>query len=141
MSIEAIAAAALPPAAPVTLQAGYGASLGDLGGLQGNFQSALARVGGAGGAPSITPPRAVDSADAISPALKGMFSALEKVNGQAKSVGDFAQDAANQGRDLSPGEIVQLTMRCHEFMFHCQLSSSIANRTSDGIQQLFKQQS
>jgi hypothetical protein len=138
MSIEAIAAAAVTPVtAPSTIQAGYGAGLGDIG----NFEAALARAGSPGVAAPVAPPRAPDSADAISPALKGMFSALEKVNGQAKAVGDFAQGAMDQGRDLSPGEIVQLTMRCHEFMFHCQLSSSIANRTSDGIQQLFKQQS
>ena len=39
-----------------------------------------------------------------------------------------------------PGEIMKLTVRCQEFMFHCQLTSNIANRTSDGLQQLFRQQ-
>jgi hypothetical protein len=28
-----------------------------------------------------------------------------------------------------------------KFMFECQLTSSVANRTSDGIQELFRQQS
>ena len=42
---------------------------------------------------------------------------------------------------MSPGEMVMLTVRCQEFMFHCQLTSNIANRTSDGLQQLFRQQS
>ena len=41
---------------------------------------------------------------------------------------------------LTPGEIIELTMRCQEFMFHCQLTSNIANRSSDGVQQLFRQQ-
>ena len=45
------------------------------------------------------------------------------------------------GSEMTPGEVVDLTMKCHEFMFHCQLTSNIANRTSDGIQQLFRQQS
>jgi hypothetical protein len=36
--------------------------------------------------------------------------------------------------------MVMLSMRCQEFMFHCQLTSNIANRTSDGLQQLFRQQ-
>ena len=56
-------------------------------------------------------------------------------------VADIARAAQASGADMSPGEVVNLTMKCHEFMFHCQLSSSIANRTSDGIQQLFRQQS
>ena len=49
--------------------------------------------------------------------------------------------AQASGSEMTPGEVVDLTMKCHEFMFHCQLTSNIANRTSDGIQQLFRQQS
>jgi hypothetical protein len=36
--------------------------------------------------------------------------------------------------------MIGLTVQCHEFMFNCQLTSNIANRTSDGLQQLFRQQ-
>jgi hypothetical protein len=70
-----------------------------------------------------------------------MFAQLEKVNGEAKGVGDYAKAAELSGNQMTPGEVVNLTMKCHEFMFHCQLTSNIANRTSDGIQQLFRQQS
>ena len=70
-----------------------------------------------------------------------MISQLEKVNGEAKSVAEYAKSASLNGKEMTPGEIVNLTTKCYEFMFHCQLSSSIANRTSDGIQQLFRQQS
>ena len=80
-------------------------------------------------------------ADALAPAMKAVFSQLEQVNGEARSVAETAKTASAKGKDMTPGEVVQLTMRCHEFMFHCQLTSSIANRTSDGIQQLFRQQS
>jgi hypothetical protein len=41
---------------------------------------------------------------------------------------------------MTPGDMMMLTVRCQEFMFHCQLTSNIANRTSDGLQQLFRQQ-
>lgn len=134
MSVEAIAAAsaaqgAMPP--PEQIQAGPGASMADVT----SFQGALNAAGGtrtATGAPG---------ADPLSPALKAMFGQLEKVNGEAKSVADYARTAQMSGADMSPGEIVNLTMRCQEFMFHCQLTSNIANRTSDGIQQLFRQQS
>lgn len=130
MSIEAIAGS-VAPAPPQVLQAGYGAGLGDVTG----FQSALSV------AKPAQPPAATDGADAITPALRGMFNALEKVNGEAKQVAEFATKAQASGNDMTPGEVIQLTMRCHEFMFHCQLSSSVANRTSDGLQQLFRQQS
>lgn len=74
------------------------------------------------------------------PAVKGLFSALDGINGQARSVSEYASAAEASGGQLTPGEIVQLTMKCQEFMFQCQLTSNIANRSSDGIQQLFKQQ-
>ncbi len=37
--------------------------------------------------------------------------------------------------------MLNLTVKCHEFMFHAELTSNVANRTSDGVQQLFRQQS
>ncbi len=72
--------------------------------------------------------------------VKGMFDALDQVNVQAKSVSEYASTAEASGGQLTPGEIVQLTMKCQEFMFQCQLTSNIANRSSDGVQQLFRQQ-
>ncbi len=75
-----------------------------------------------------------------SPAMQAVFSSLDQVNSQARAVSDFAAQAEASGGSLSPGEIVQLTMRCNEFMFQCQLTSNIANRSSDGVQQLFRQQ-
>jgi hypothetical protein len=72
--------------------------------------------------------------------VKGLFDALDQVNLQARSVSDYAATAEASGGQLTPGEIVQLTMKCQEFMFQCQLTSNIANRSSDGVQQLFRQQ-
>ena len=72
--------------------------------------------------------------------IKGLFDALDQVNVQARSVSDYATTAEASGGQLTPGEIVQLTMKCQEFMFQCQLTSNIANRGSDGVQQLFRQQ-
>ena len=133
MSIEAIAAAAAgaAPTPPTeTLQAGPNASVADING----FQDSLTSVGQGAGAPFVTAP-------SLDPSVKAMFNQLEKVNGEAKSVSEYAKAAEASGMEMSPGEVVNLTMRCHEFMFHCQLTSNIANRTSDGIQQLFRQQS
>ena len=135
MSIEAIAASAagamgaMPP--PETVQAGANASIADITAFQSSMTAAAQPTGVA----------QVGGPDALSPALKSMFTQLEKVNGEARNVADYANAASLKGADMTPGEVVNLTMKCHEFMFHCQLTSNIANRTSDGIQQLFRQQS
>lgn len=76
----------------------------------------------------------------VPPAVKGLLDTLDKVNTEASSVTDYARTAESSGSEMTPGEIIELTMRCQEFMFHCQLTSNIANRSSDGVQQLFRQQ-
>ncbi|WP_404334962.1 hypothetical protein AB2M62_14855 [Sphingomonas sp. MMS12-HWE2-04] len=86
------------------------------------------------------PASTVQATGDVPPAVKEILNTLDKVDGEAKGVADYASSAQASNGELTPGEIVQLTMRCQEFMFHCQLSSNIANRSSDGIQQLFKQQ-
>jgi hypothetical protein len=45
------------------------------------------------------------------------------------------------GADPTPGQLLQVTMEAHKFLFKAELTSNVANRTSDGVQQLFKQQS
>lgn len=99
--------------------------------LEARFHQAMARVGGI---------EALTPSGSVPPAIKGMFNALDQVNVQAKSVSDYAASAEASGGQLTPGEIVRLTMKCQEFMFQAQLTSNIANRSSDGVQQLFKQQ-
>ena len=99
--------------------------------LTGRFEAALERMGGVTSTAPSGP---------IPPALKGMFDALDQVNVQARAVSRYAESAEASGGQLTPGEIVQLTMKCSEFMFQAQLTSNIANRSSDGVQQLFKQQ-
>lgn len=142
MSAEAAGAAALvtPPQALQTqdVQAGYGASLGQ----SVQFSDALhaASAGGGittGGVQGATP---TGGLDALQPAVRGMMSTLESVNGEASQLAQAASAAKAKGADMTPGDMVMLSVRCQEFMFHCQLTSNIANRTSDGLQQLFRQQ-
>ena len=137
MAMEISAAAlhaALPPAMHgADLQAGYGVSLTDLSGFQDALRSAQAR-GGQGELASHADNR-------INPAVQALFQPLEHINGEAGTLHAQALAAVNAGKELSPGDMVALTVRCQEFMFHCELTSNMANRTSDGLQQLFRQQS
>jgi hypothetical protein len=96
----------------------------------GRFAASLER---AGGVPSV--------ARTEMPAPFGnILRALDGIDVQARGVTDYAQSSLASGGQLTPGEIVQLTMKCQEFMFQCQLTSNIANRSADGVQQLFRQQ-
>ncbi|WP_375402156.1 hypothetical protein [uncultured Sphingomonas sp.] len=135
MMIEAAAAAAgsaaggVGGAARVTELGAPGGSQAD-GPTAARFQAAVDRadVGAVGGGGDLPP------------AVQGLFRSLDAINVQAKDVADYARTAEASGGQLTPGEMVQLTMRCQQFMFECQLTSNIANRSSDGVQQLFKQQ-
>jgi hypothetical protein len=130
MALESIAAASAAAATPPPRTVDLGSAVPQQPSPQmaGQFDAALAQSG------------AVAPAGEVPPAIKNMLSQLDKVNGEARAVTDYAKTAEASGGELTPGEVVQLTMRCQEFMFHCQLTSNIANRSSDGIQQLFKQQ-
>lgn len=139
MSIEAIGALAASVVGPAG-SAGPGGRAFDLlppgGGnlnpqIEGRFQAALERAGGI---------EATIPAGGMPGGVRGMFNALDQVNVQARAVSRYAASAEASGGQLTPGEIVQLTMKCSEFMFQAQLTSNIANRSSDGVQQLFKQQ-
>lgn len=130
MSFDPVSAAAMvaPQEAQVT-QVGYGATMTDA--VQ--FQNALHTAGA-------QPPSGLGGPEALAPAMKGIFNQLEFVNGQASNLAAHAKAAEAKGAAITPGEMIGLTVQCHEFMFNCQLTSNIANRTSDGLQQLFRQQ-
>ena len=73
--------------------------------------------------------------------FRAVLSTLNALNGRVDQLGTTSQTATAAGGDMSSGDMLMLTVRCHEFLFHCELTSNVANRTSDGVQQLFRQQS
>jgi hypothetical protein len=109
------------------VQVGYGVSLTDLNGFQQSMQSAAVRL-------------EARPMQGPTEAAKVLMKPFEHINGEALRIADEAKVAQTKGQEMTPGDMMILTMRCQEFMFHCQLTSNIANRTSDGLQQLFKQQ-
>lgn len=132
-SLAILGSAALPPAAsPATLGtagAGYNLSLADLGGFEQALQRAQARGDGRLGVENVGSSQAA-----------AMFKPFDHINAEASSLAQMADAARAAGAEMTPGEVVGLTLRCQEFMFHCQLTSNIANRSSDGLSQLFRQQ-
>jgi hypothetical protein len=134
-AIADIVAAASPGATgiapPTQVQLGWGASLTDFADL-GRFEQAMAGAARRIQATPATPP---------SEGARLLLQPFEHINAEAAQLSSDARATSDLGRELTPGELVSLTVRCQEFMFHCQLTSNIANRTSDGLQQLFRQQS
>jgi hypothetical protein len=133
MSIEALAAAPIAGASSLSsaagnVQIGYGVSLSDFGAFQQGLANASARL---------------EARPVSSPgeAAKALMKPFEHINTEAAQLSADATAAQANGNSMSPGDMVMLTARCQEFSFHCTLMSNIANRTSDGLQQMFKQQS
>lgn len=77
----------------------------------------------------------------VNPTMQGVFDKLSGLDAQAKGLADEAKAAEASGGEFSPGEMVMLSVKAHEFMFNAQITSNMANRTSDGLSQLFRQQS
>jgi hypothetical protein len=71
--------------------------------------------------------------------FRTVMATLENLNGRAESLGSKAADL--QHGQFRPSDMLMMTLKAQEFLFHCELTSNVANRTSDGVQQLFREQS
>jgi len=94
------------------------------------FEAALMRAEGVRSAPA-----------AASPQVQALMRPFGHIDAQASSLSAKAAEFVASGKEMTPGDMIMMTVRSHEFMFHCQLTSNAANRTSEGLQQLFRQQS
>lgn len=83
--------------------------------------------------------QALQHAESTQSKENSLVDSLLSLNEHSATLAD--QAASLQERDMKPSELMMLTMRSHEFLFHCELVSNVANRSSDGVQQLFRQQS
>lgn len=82
----------------------------------------------------------LQESDSVNEIAKAAFEPLDYINQEAQSLSDYAKNAVASGNELTPAEIVNLTVQSQKFMFHSQLTANVANRSADGIQQLFRQQ-
>lgn len=122
-------------AQPASMAASYNFSLADVA----RFESAYYGTGGMAVAPQEAAAAGPPSSLLDSPAMRAFLGPLDRVNTDAMNLAQETQAMAADG-DISPGQMLMMSVRCHEFMFHCEVTSNVANRTSDGFQQLFRQQ-
>ena len=73
--------------------------------------------------------------------FSSVIAALQNLNGRAEGLGSKTLELGSRDGALKPGDMLMMAMKAHEFLFHCELTSNVANRTSDGVQQLFREQS
>ena len=71
--------------------------------------------------------------------FRNVMSAFENLNGHAESLGTKALQMTHG--QMRPSDMLMMTLKAQEFLFHCEMTSNVANRTSEGVQQLFREQS
>ncbi|MFP4061630.1 MAG: hypothetical protein ACLFS2_02430 [Halochromatium sp.] len=111
-----------------------------------NFQDAMARFDsgqiGAGqvetGNTQTTP--ADNTQAAPWGGMKQVGEAALNLSDRAGQVRGEAFEALSNKDELSPSDMLSLTVEVHKFSFHSQMSSNVANRSSQGVQELFRQQ-
>ena len=136
IQVAALETAANPAAAPAAQPQ---ASAIDVG----KFAQALERTGGATQAKPDAAANAVEGTAQVgeSASAKMMVNAFDSLNGTAKNIESLSRAMSASATEMTPAQMLEMTMQCHQFLFQSQLTSNVANRTSDGVQQLFRQQS
>jgi hypothetical protein len=71
--------------------------------------------------------------------FRTVMTAFENLNGHAEDLGAKALQMTHG--QMRPSDMLTMTLKAQEFLFHCEMTSNVANRTSEGVQQLFREQS
>lgn len=139
--IEAIQVAAMDPvvASPANATSAQQASAIDVR----DFAAALQRSGGVEVSKGPAAAEAAPKVDKSEPSegTRMLISAINNLNSGAENINAVSNSMSNNIAEITPGQMMEMTMKCHQFLFQAELTSNVANRTSDGIQQLFRQQS
>jgi|SRR5690554_1585762 len=108
-----------------------------------DFAQSQLRAAGVSQPPQTAGAEAVSAASEVeqSQGARMMISAFDNLNSSAKDIEALSQSMSATTGDLTPSQMLEMTMLSHRFLFQSQLTSNVANRTSDGVQQLFRQQS
>ena len=108
-----------------------------------DFAAALERTGGAEQAQRAATADATVKVQKTEPSegTRLLIQAINNLNTGAENINAVSNSMSANIAEITPGQMLEMTMKCHQFLFQAELTSNVANRTSDGIQQLFRQQS
>jgi hypothetical protein len=138
MTLHTLAAPLPQEALAPTQSASIGFSLNDVARFE-------AMMSGGGGSVVAAQPQALTASPTIghslldSKTMKAFFDPLGRINQAPEMLLANSQRLADNP-NLSPGDMIMAMVSVQKFVFECQLTSSVANRTSDGVQELFRQQ-
>lgn len=104
------------------------------------FAAALERTGGVEAKQSPAQVAQVAQSEP-SEGTRMLISAINNLNAGAENINAVSRSMSANIAEITPGQMMEMTMKCHQFLFQAELTSNVANRTSDGVQQLFRQQS
>ena len=108
----------------------------DIAGFQNAFDAS--RAGATSTQPgATTAPGAVEAPSKS--AFESLVGPLVKLNDRAGAVRAESFEKLAAKENLTPSDMLTLTMEVHKFSFHSHLTSNIADKSSRGIQQLFRQ--
>lgn len=77
----------------------------------------------------------------LAPGVKSILGQFDSLNGNADKLSKLADEVRASGEDLKPSQLIDMTLQAHELVFQAELTSNVANRSAQGMQQLFRQQS
>ena len=138
--MDAIATLAfeLEPTSPALASVGHAPAGNSASGFEvAHFDAAFAAAGNTATAPTTGHTMQVSGSE--SQGFRTVMTAFENLNGHAESLGTKALQM--QHGQMRPSDMLMMTLKAQEFLFHCELTSNVANRTSEGVQQLFREQS
>src|SRR2546430_5694352 len=119
LAFELTPAASRAPAADIT--AGLPAAVFDIA----HFDAMYAAAGRAAAGTPPVPKVSGGENDG----LRAILVTLQGLNGRAESIGAAVPSSQADTVSLKPADMLMLTMKAHEFLFHCELTSNVANRT------------
>src|SRR5690606_32650173 len=88
-----------------------------------------------GGANEVGGAEAVAKPAEPSEGMRALLSTFDNLNSGAENIQSLAQAITNGNKDPTPGQMMELTMEAHKLLFKAEMTSNVANRTSDGVQQ------
>jgi hypothetical protein len=71
--------------------------------------------------------------------MRTFFNPIGRIN-QAPELLLASSERVAEAGEFAPGAMLMTMVQIQKFSFECQLTSSVANRASDGVQELFRQQ-
>src|SRR3546814_7094592 len=73
--------------------------------------------------------------------MRVLLSTFENLNAGADKISAMSHALTSSGSDPTPGQLLQVTLEAHQFLFKAATTSTVATPHSAGVKQLFNHKS